>query len=99
MKKLTILLVLVISSLSQAKTIGYQYDYLCDSEDGQFKVEVFTRNGVRTALKIDGVYSNEPYSVSFEPRLGAKNVNLYFIGSPGEDEQYNVCTLTYTNAR
>lgn len=97
MKTLILVTALLIGASAFARQIGNQYDYLCESENGEFNVQVITSEGKRTFAKV-GDQETEPYSITFKPRLGANEVRLYFDGAPGEDEPYNVCKLTYTNA-
>lgn len=97
MKTLFLATILLIGASAFTKEIGFQYDYSCESENGEFDVQVITHDRKRTSAKVNGKVT-APDLLSFVPRLGANEVTVYFLGAPGEDEQYNVCKLDYTNA-
>lgn len=99
MRSLILLLSVVLpSSFVCAKSVGNQYIYSCTSENGDFKVQVITKDGKRTSAMVGNLLEN-PKSLEFHPYLGAKQVKLYFVGAPGSDEQNNICQLEYTNAQ
>lgn len=98
MRKIFLAFFIFLGPVVWAKDLGIQYDYRCESEDGKFIVQVITQDGNRTSATVDGT-NYDPSSLRFDPRLGAKNTRLYFLGAPGEDEQYISCELKYTNAQ
>jgi hypothetical protein len=97
MKLLFFLSMLFVASITHAKNIGNQYDYICQNEDGKFEVSIFKSEN-KKVIKINGEFVNAD-TISIQPKLGSKEIKLYFLGAPGEDEQNNICQLIYTNAR